>query len=67
MIATMIVYLGFSRTTEVEVKPIDHGCGAGQVSCFECGGRGIWDYMVPLEPASDCVACKGTGKIYISI
>lgn len=67
----MIAYLGFLRTTEVEVDPIDLGCGAGQVTCFECGGDGDWTKFHP-EPhlfpdGLACVDCKGTGKILISI
>ena len=65
----MIAYLGFKRTTEVEVCPIDLGCGAGEVACFECEGTGDWDRFMP-EPTGKpdpCVCCKGTGKILISI
>ncbi|HEY5798465.1 MAG TPA: hypothetical protein VIU82_25970 [Bosea sp. (in: a-proteobacteria)] len=67
----MIAYLGFSRATEVEVAPIDLGCGAGQVQCFECGGDGDWTKFHPdesLAPKSlPCVDCKGTGKVLVSI
>jgi hypothetical protein len=65
----MIAYLGWSRTTEVEVNPIDFGCGAGQVDCFECEGSGDWTKFHP-EPELGpfrCVDCKGTGKIFVSI
>lgn len=67
----MIAYLGFARTTEVPVEPIDRGCGAGEVACFECGGDGDWTKFYPepetlAEPMS-CVACKGTGRVLISI
>lgn len=67
----MIAYLGFSRETEVEVEPVDLGCGAGQVTCFECGGTGDWTQFHP-EPhqfpdGHSCPECKGTGKVLISI
>lgn len=65
----MTAYLGFLRDTEVSVLPIDLGCGAGQVTCFECGGTGDWTPFHP-EPENgpySCVDCKGTGKILISI
>jgi DnaJ-class molecular chaperone len=63
----MIAYLGFSRTTEVDVDPRDLGCGAGEVPCFECEGSGIWAFMEPEIPAEPCVNCKGTGIVLISI
>lgn len=65
----MIAYLGFTRDTEVEVEPEDLGCGAGRVSCFECGGDGDWTKFHP-EPELgpfQCVDCKGTGSVLISI
>lgn len=65
----MIAYLGFRRETEIEVEPEDLGCGAGRVTCFECGGDGDWTKFHP-EPELGpypCVECKGTGKVLISI
>ncbi len=67
----MIAYLGFRRETEVVVQPIDLGCGAGEVQCFECIGSGDWTQFHP-EPhlfpdGLPCVTCKGTGKVLISI
>lgn len=65
----MIAYLGFKREMEVDVNPIDLGCGAGQVACFECEGDGDWTKYHPdpeLGPFP-CVVCKGTGLILISI
>jgi hypothetical protein len=47
---TMIAYLGSSRETDVAVATDDLGCGAGAVTCFECQGRGVWDYMEPEIP-----------------
>ena len=68
----MTAYVGFYRSTEVEVYPIDLGCGAGQIDCLECGGDGDWTKFHPesetLPPNSmPCVQCKGTGKQLISI
>lgn len=69
----MIAYVGFYRNTEVEDHPVDLGCGAGEVNCFECGGDGDWrkfdpEYeYIPLPRKLPCVDCKGTGKILISI
>lgn len=67
----MVAYRGWSRDTEVEIAPVDLGCGAGEVTCFECGGDGDWTKFHP-EPESlteplRCVDCKGTGKVLISI
>lgn len=67
----MIAYLGFRRETEVECHPVDLGCGAGEVLCFECGGDGDWTKFHPddtLPPRSlPCVQCKGTGRQLVSI
>ena len=62
----MIAYRGFLRTTEVVVSPEDLGCGAGRVPCFECGGTGRWG-SPPEVPEDDCVDCKGSGAVLISI
>jgi hypothetical protein len=67
----MVAYLGWWRATEVEIDPVDLGCGAGEVACFECGGDGDWTKFHPdetFEPGSmPCVDCKGTGKVLVSI
>lgn len=65
----MIGYFGFRRDTEIEVKPVDLGCGAGRIDCIECEGTGDWTRFHP-EPENgpyQCVVCKGTGKVLISI
>lgn len=67
----MIAYIGYTREIEVEVHPVDLGCGAGEVFCFECGGSGDWTKFHP-EPwrfpdGIKCIPCKGTGKVLISI
>jgi hypothetical protein len=65
----VIGYFGFLRETEIEVHPIDLSCGAGQIDCPECGGDGDWTKYHP-EPEKgpyQCVVCKGTGKVLISI
>lgn len=67
----MVAFLGFWRSTEVAVAPIDRGCGAGEVPCFECGGDGDWTKFHPepetLPAPLKCVACKGTGRVLVSI
>lgn len=63
----MIAYLGFKRDTKVKVRPVDLGCCAGEVTCFECGGDGDWSKFHPEPDDQRCVCCKGTGKILISI
>jgi hypothetical protein len=66
---TAIAYVGYHRTTEVPVQPVDRGCGAGEVPCFECGGTGDWTPFHP-EPEKgpfQCVECKGTGRLLVSI
>jgi hypothetical protein len=67
----MTAYLGVSRATEVAVRPFDLGCGAGEVPCFACGGDGDWTKFYPerdkLTEPLPCVACKGSGKVLISI
>jgi hypothetical protein len=63
----MIAYVGARRETEVAVLTADLGCGAGIVPCFECKGRGVWDYMEPEIPAAPCVTCKGTGKVLVAV
>lgn len=67
----MTAYLGGHRSTEVAVVPVDLGCGAGLVTCFECGGDGDWTKVHPepetLSEPLRCVDCKGTGKVLVSI
>jgi hypothetical protein len=65
--AAMVAYLGARRETEVAVTPLDLGCGAGAVRCFECKGSGIWHWMAPEIPAAPCVSCKGTGRVLLAI
>lgn len=65
----MVAYVGFLRSTPVDVQPIDRGCGAGEVPCFECGGDGDWTKYHP-EPEKgpyQCVNCKGTGRVLVCI
>jgi DnaJ-class molecular chaperone len=65
----MLAFVGFYHTTEVEINVVDLGNGAGQTTCFECGGTGDWTPYHP-EPETgpyQCVQCKGTGRILISI
>lgn len=67
MTEPMIGYLGWWRDTEVPVLPRDLGCGAGEVTCFECGGSGDWTQFHPEQVLTQCVCCKGTGRVLISI
>lgn len=65
----MIGYFGTLRGTEVELQVVDLGCGAGEIDCPECEGRGDWTRFHP-EPELGpfpCVQCKGTGRYLISI
>ena len=61
------IYCGWTRTTEVEVAVEDIGCGAGRINCLECRGSGVWAFMEPEIPASECADCKGTGSVLVSI
>ena len=67
--APMVAYLGFWRETEVEIWPVDLGCGAGEVDCFECGGTGDWTPFHPDPPEGGvrCVECKGAGRVLVSV
>lgn len=73
MTEPMTAYRGFERNTEVTVYPIDRGCGAGEVPCFECGGDGDWTKFAPAELIESygghipCIDCKGTGRVLIAI
>jgi hypothetical protein len=44
----------------------DVGGGAGLTAYFECGGTGKWPRH-PDGKMRQCVDCKGTAKVYISI
>jgi len=64
----MTVYCGWTRNTAVlDLEIEDLGCGAGRVPCLECQGSGVWAFMEPEIGAQVCVACKGSGKILVSI
>lgn len=67
----MTAYLGVLRETEVPCVVVDLGCGAGETTCFECGGDGDWTKFHPepetLPAPIACVDCKGTGRVLISI
>ena len=68
-IVRMTAYLGWYRDTAVECDVEVLECGAGRVTCFECGGTGDWSkfYPEPVPVPCICVQCKGTGKQLISI
>jgi len=44
-------------------------CGAGRMTCPECGGDGDWGKFHPeqLNGPMPCVECKGAGKVWVSI
>lgn len=35
------------------------------IHCFDCGGSGIFE--IDAHHHQDCVACKGSGKDYVSM
>jgi hypothetical protein len=65
----MIVWCGFTRETEVERDVVDHGNGAGEIDCLECDGSGKWPFVdLSIDmPEQDCVPCKGTGRVLVSV
>lgn len=65
----MVLYVGWRRDVELEVAPVDLGCGAGRITCFECGGDGNWGKFAPEIVGRDarCVDCKGSGFQLVSI
>lgn len=67
--ASMVVYCGAYRDTEVTVDVIVLPCGAGEITCLECGGDGDWTKFLPYVPDEPmpCVDCKGTGKMLVSV
>jgi|GEM_PF-3385174 len=69
LIVRMTAYLGLKRETLVECDVEVLECGAGRVTCFECGGDGDWGkfHPEPVPIPCPCVQCKGTGKQLISI
>lgn len=63
----MEVYVGLRRSTPVMVSVKPLGCGAGEIVCLECLGTGWWAFAEPEIPGEDCVQCKGTGRMLVSI
>lgn len=69
MIKRMQVDRGFSRETVVMCDvDVSHGI-AGTTACIECGGDGNWGKFAPEIVGADfqCVECKGTGIMWVSI
>lgn len=69
MMERMEIDRGFLRETVVACD-VDVSSGvAGQTDCFECGGDGNWGKFAPEIVGADfqCVECKGTGKVWVSI
>ena len=52
-----------SRKVEVE----NLGCGAGRIRCLECHGTGKCQWPVEMTGLVECVDCKGSGYILVSI
>lgn len=67
MMQFMTVWCGWTRETEVPSAVFDCGAGAGQIPCLECGGTGDWTPFHPENIPTECVDCKGTGLIFVSI
>ncbi|VIO73846.1 hypothetical protein [Bradyrhizobium ivorense] len=67
----MQVDRGFSRETVVMCDVGASAGIAGKTACFECGGDGDWTKFHPepqsLDAPMQCVNCKGTGKVWVSI
>lgn len=65
----MIVYCAINNNTAVECEVDCSNEVAGKTICLECGGDGNWGKFAPeiVGSSADCVTCKGTGKIYVSI
>ncbi len=64
---SMTVWCGSTRETAVDREVVDLGCGAGRITCLECGGSGWWAFAEPEIPGAACVVCKGTGWSLVSI
>lgn len=56
----MIVWRGHQRSTEIECLVTDRGVGAGETICIGCAGS----KMVGDE---QCVECKGSGRMFVSV
>ena len=76
------LFVGWYRTTEceIDITKEDVMNGYCQICCGECDGTGIfmvpdgvigttyqWPHNPCPEKPTQCVDCKGTGKIYINV
>lgn len=66
MAESMTLYGGVYREEAIIVQVTRIGAGAGEIDCIECGGFGIWT-ILPGEAPIRCTACKGTGRILVSV
>jgi DnaJ-class molecular chaperone len=66
MIAIMTAYVALNNDTAVKCEVEIIGTIAGRTACFECGGTGQWPWH-PDGQVRQCVDCKGTGKVYVSV
>jgi hypothetical protein len=62
----MTLFAGAHRDEELPVEVRKLAAGAGEITCIECDGTGIWT-VLPEDGPMECTTCKGTGKILISI
>lgn len=65
----MTAYVALNNDTAVRCEVIDRGAGAGETACFECGGDGDWGKFYPEPPGHkvNCIDCKGTGRVFVSV
>jgi hypothetical protein len=63
----MMVYCALNCDTAVEIDVEDLGCGAGRITCLECGGDGksLWGEAMP--GVEMCIDCKGSGYQLVSV
>lgn len=66
---SVVVPRGFSRMSDAHVGVVTAAeveRGATTVRCIECSGSGFWNFG-PAGTEGDCVECKGTGRLWISL
>ena len=68
---TMTAFAGRNCDQPIEVQSELLSAGAARVPCFECGGDGdsakFHSEREKLDRAVQCVDCKGTGYVLISV
>jgi hypothetical protein len=43
------------------------GDTVAQIGCLECNGTGWWGYGPTPAEQGECVACKGTGRVWVGL